>query len=100
MGSVNWNALIVAYVQKVTQTLEPHGGRFLVHGHNPVVMDGDFTGNLVVIEFPSMKHARSWYFSMEYQQILHLRRDNSVSAVMLVEGVGPGYRASDLLARY
>lgn len=100
MRSVNWNASIIEYIQKISRTLEHHDGKFLVHGDNPVVMDGEFKGHLVVIAFPSMEHARSWYFSKEYQEILAMRRGNSDSAVLLVDGVAPGYFASDLLKRY
>ncbi len=100
MRNVNWNASIVEYIQKISRTLEPHGGKFLVHGDNPVVMDGEFKGHLVVIAFPSMEQARSWYFCKAYQEILAMRRDNSDSAVLLVDGVAPGYSASDLLKRY
>lgn len=100
MRSVNWNASIIEYIRKITRTLEPHSGRFLVHGDNPVVMDGEFTGHLVMIEFPTRKNARDWYFCKEYQEILAMRRYNSDSAVLLVDGVAPGYSASDLLKRY
>ena len=71
-----------------------------MHGDNPVVMDGQFASLLVVVEFPSMEQAHGWYFSKANQEILPLRRDNSTSAVMLLDGVGPGYAASHLLSRY
>lgn len=97
---VEWGPDIVTYVQKITDTVEAHGGRFLVHGHNPEVMEGPFPGHLVIIEFPSMERARAWYQSEAYQAILPLRTQHADGVAVLVEGVAPGYRASELLAKY
>ncbi|NCT95760.1 MAG: DUF1330 domain-containing protein [Comamonadaceae bacterium] len=97
---VEWGPDIVTYIQEITDTLDAHGGRFLVHGDNPVVMEGPFPGHLVVIEFPSMDQARAWYQSDAYQAILPLRTQNADGATVLVQGVAPGYRASELLAKH
>ena len=52
---------------------------------------------LVIIEFPSRTQAHAWYKSDSYQEILALRTDNSRSDVILVDGVGPGHLATDVL---
>lgn len=100
MRDVDWGPAIIAYLQKITDSLKAHGGRFLVHGNNPSVMDGKFEGHMVVIEFPNMERARDWYFSCAYQNILPMRLRNACSSLVLVEGVGSGYQASELLARF
>lgn len=51
------NREIVAYLQQVDATLEPFGGRFLVHGKKGTVVEGDFTGYTIIIEFPDMENA-------------------------------------------
>lgn len=97
LRNVDVNAGIVEYIQKIDATLEEHGGRFLVHGGDLTPAEGEWTGDLVVIEFPSVESARAWYESPGYQAILHLRTDNSDSMAAIVEGVPAGYRATDKL---
>ena len=43
-------------------------------GGDTVILDGDPAGNRnVIIEFPSIDTAKAWYFSREYQEIVHGR---------------------------
>lgn len=100
MRSVQWCPEIVEYVVRITDTLTPYGGRFLVHGNLPVVMDGAFQGTVVVIEFPGMDQARAWYVSPEYQAIVRFRTGNADGAAILIDGVPDGYRANELLRKY
>ena len=80
-------------------TLEPFGGRFVVHGGEIEVIEGSWPGHLIAIEFPDRERARAWYKSDAYQEILPLRTDNSHGDVILVGGVPEGHRATDVLAR-
>ncbi|KUL34408.1 hypothetical protein ADL22_30670 [Streptomyces sp. NRRL F-4489] len=82
---------ILEYLERIQQTLDPFRGRFLVHGPPAEVVEGDWPGSMVLIEFPSLAAARSWYASAAYQEILRLRTDHIDGDVVLVEGVGPGY---------
>jgi uncharacterized protein (DUF1330 family) len=88
---------IVEYLRRIDATLEPFGGRFLVHGGEFDVLEGGWDGLLIVIEFPDRKHAHGWYASAAYQDILALRTENSRSDIILVDGVDPGHRATDVL---
>lgn len=90
---------IVDYIRRIDATLTPFGGRFIIHGSTPEIVEGPWPGNLVVIAFPDMAKARGWYDSPDYQEILPLRTERSRSVAMLVEGVGGDYRASDFLAK-
>jgi uncharacterized protein (DUF1330 family) len=90
---------IVAYLRRIDATLEPFKGRFLVHGKQSEVVEGEFTGYLIIIEFPDMERARAWYYSDTYQEILPLRTKNCEGSVTLVDGVPDNYQASDLLNR-
>ena len=67
------NAEIVDYIERIDETLTPFGGRFLIHGVTPEVMEGPWEGDLVVIAFPDIAAARNWYASPGYQAILPLR---------------------------
>jgi len=90
---------IVAYLQAIDATLAPYGGRFLVHGSSVEALEGPFSGNVVVVAFPDRAQAGAWYASPAYQTILPLRTRNARGWVVLVDGVGEGHRATDLVQR-
>jgi uncharacterized protein (DUF1330 family) len=89
---------IVEYLEKIDATLEPFEGRFVVHGDKGEVIEGDWPGYLIVIEFPDRDRARGWYNSKSYHDILRLRLENSEGSVIFVDGVEPGHKATDVLA--
>ena len=45
------------------QTLVPFLGKYRIHGGPYRLLEGNWSSNLVVIEFPSMKQAQGWYES-------------------------------------
>jgi len=89
---------IVRYLERIDATLEPFGGRFIVHGGPVDVREGEWQGDVIVIEFPDRERASGWYESPEYQAILALRTDNAESTAILVDGVTADHRATDVLA--
>lgn len=95
--SIDQNAEVVEYLLKIDATLQAYGGRFLVHGEVPEVLDGDFPGVIVVIEFPDVDAARRWYASDGYQEIADFRIRNSEGGAFVVDGVGPDYRAASFV---
>jgi uncharacterized protein (DUF1330 family) len=97
MREVTVGPPIVSYLQRIDAALQPFGGRFIVHGGEYEVMEGTWPGTTIMIEFPSRAQARAWYKSDAYQEILALRTDNSSSDIILVDGVGPGHLATDVL---
>ena len=97
LREITVNRKIVTYLQNIDSTLEPFEGHFLVHGKQSEVVEGEFSGYLIIIEFPSIQKARSWYHSDAYQQILPLRTNNSEGSVVLIDGVSDDYQASDLI---
>ena len=82
---------VVEYLDRIQDTLDPFEGRFLVHGPQITVAEGEWPGTLVVIEFPDAERAMAWYTSPAYQEILPLRTRNIDGVAILAEGVGPGY---------
>jgi uncharacterized protein (DUF1330 family) len=99
LRAVDQNAEIAEYLLRIDATLEPFGGRFLVHGVLPEVLEGEFPGFLVVIAFPDRDAAHAWYASPGYREILPLRTRNSNGATLIVDGVPDGYRAASYLAK-
>jgi uncharacterized protein (DUF1330 family) len=89
---------IVEYVRRIDATLEPFSGRFLIHGGDTQVLEGQWSGDLIVLAFPDRDRARAWYDSPAYRDILRLRTGNSDGEVILVDGVSDDHRATDILA--
>lgn len=85
------NEDVFTYIERIQDTMDPYHGRFLVHGDDVEVMEGDWPGTVVILEFPDMEAARSWYASPAYQEILPLRTDHIDGDTIIVNGVGPAY---------
>jgi uncharacterized protein (DUF1330 family) len=98
LNDVDFGAEIIEYIEKIDATLAPYGGRFLVHGGKVTPAEGEWTGEVVLIEFPDAEAATEWYGSPAYQEILPLRTEHSRSMAALLPGVPEGYRAVDKLA--
>ncbi|MGW4463770.1 DUF1330 domain-containing protein [Micromonospora sp. NPDC004704] len=89
---------VLEYLERIQSTLGPFGGRFIVHGGPVDVLEGDWPGDVVMIEFPDLTKARSWYGSSSYQEIKPLRTRHLTGEVILVQGVEPGHSSSRLAA--
>ncbi|WP_069759223.1 DUF1330 domain-containing protein [Streptomyces sp. LUP47B] len=82
---------IAEYIERITATFAPYGGRFLVHGVGHEVKEGGWPGHVVVIGFPGIAEARAWWDSAAYQEIAPLRSRHIAGDIILVEGVPDGY---------
>jgi len=89
---------IVEYLKRIDDTLAPFDGRFIIHGGPVRVVEGSWSGDLIVIAFPDMGQARAWYDSPAYRRILPLRTDNSRGDVFFIDGVSADHKAADILA--
>jgi uncharacterized protein (DUF1330 family) len=89
---------ILEYLERIQQTLDPFSGRFVIHGGTLEVLEGSWAGTIVVIEFPGMSEARSWYESPAYREILPLRTTHIDGDVILVDGVEPGHDSAKMAA--
>jgi uncharacterized protein (DUF1330 family) len=92
------NADVYEYLERIQSTLDPFGGRFLVHGPQVEVREGTWPGTIVIIEFPDPDAARAWYDSPAYQDILPLRTRNIDGDAILVEGVRDGHDPAKMAA--
>lgn len=83
---------VFTYIERIQATLDPFGGRFLVHGApEREVREGEWPEALVIIAFPSMDDARGWYDSDAYQALIPLRTRHMPGDVLLIDGVPSGY---------
>nr|ACN58796.1 hypothetical protein AKSOIL_0151 [uncultured bacterium BLR9] len=81
-----------AYASKVGDTLTPFGGKFIVRGAEPVILDASRKppGYIVVIQFPSMKNLHDWWDSPVYSSIRPIRERLTTGQNYAVEGTPPG----------
>lgn len=93
-----FGAEVAEYLRRIDETLAPFSGTYRVHGGPYQPLEGAWSGDLVVIEFPSMELAEAWYRSEAYRAIRPLRTRNTEGDVFLVQGVADGHRGADLLA--
>jgi hypothetical protein len=54
---------------------------------------------VVLMEFPDMAKAKEWYEPADYQKILPRRTTHSISDLILVDGVGPGFTTAGFAQR-
>ena len=75
------------YSEKVMSTLEPFGGKIIAASDNIDVREGDWEfDRILIVEFPTMEAAQSWYDSPEYQEILPIRLKAYNDQMVIVEG--------------
>lgn len=91
LHSVSSHPDVIEYIERIQATLDPYGGRFIVHGPQVDVREGYWPGTIVIIEFPDLEEAGAWYASPAYQAILELRTNHIPGDAILFEGVGLGY---------
>jgi uncharacterized protein (DUF1330 family) len=89
---------ILEYMERIQSTLDPFGGRFLVHGGSIEVLEGAWPGNLVIIEFETLTLAHAWYDSDAYRAIRPLRTRHIRADVGLVPGVEPNHDSAKMAA--
>ena len=92
------NDEVLDYIERIQSTMDPYEGRFLVHGAEVEVVEGEWPGTIVILEFPDVESAKAWYASPAYQAILPLRTDNIEGDCIIVPGVPEPYSAAHTAA--
>lgn len=80
------------YRKLSTEAAAQYGGQFIVRGGAREQVEGEDAQHsgawrTVIIEFPSLEQARTWYNSPEYRKALAIRQANSVGRLFMIEGV-------------
>ena len=78
-----------SYKAQVTPIIEKFGGEYLVRGGAHETLENNlWTPNrMVILRFPDKDAALLFIHSPEYAPLKKLRRESSVSTVLIVEGV-------------
>ncbi len=73
------------YVAAVGPTIIAHGGKILVAGPDSTPVEGNPGPVTVVLEFSTREALQGWYDSPEYQEIIHLRTDNTEGSMVFAD---------------
>ncbi len=75
------------YVDAIPAFIQKHGGKYIVRGVEPAVMEGDWTPDrLVILEFPSSEHAKAFLGDADAKPLFKVRHETTISKLVLVEG--------------
>jgi uncharacterized protein (DUF1330 family) len=75
------------YVRAIPAFIEKHGGRYIVRGEAPTVMEGDWRPErMVILEFPSRADAEAFLADPDAQPLFALRHRTTDSKLVLVDG--------------
>ena len=77
------------YADKAAPVVAQYGGKFLVGTGKVETVEGERGRHrMVLIEFPSLAQARTFYDSPEYQDVLPMRFASSQTELFMAEGLG------------
>lgn len=75
------------YIAAIPAFIEKHGGRYIVQGAEPTVMEGDWAPErMVILEFPSRQDAKAFLADPEAQALFAVRHGTTDSRLVLVDG--------------
>jgi uncharacterized protein (DUF1330 family) len=75
------------YIAAIPAFIAKHGGRYIVQGVEPTVMEGDWAPERVVIlEFPSRDNATAFLADPDAQPLFAVRHRTTTSKLVLVDG--------------
>ena len=76
------------YRSKVPETISQYHGKYIVRGGAMETAEGEpLPSRTVILEFPSVEQAKTWYHSPQYQAIIGLRLAASSGQAQFVAGV-------------
>ena len=76
------------FLERVTSTVENHGGKFIARGGAVEVIEGDWTPpRIAILEFDNVEQAKTWLKSPEYSDLDEIRRKSSNLNMIVVEGL-------------
>ena len=76
------------FVERVTSTVEGHGGKFIARGGAIEVIEGDWTPpRIAILEFDNVEQVKTWLKSPEYSELDEIRKKSSNINMIVVEGL-------------
>ena len=79
----------LSYAEKIPAFIDRHGGRYVVRGEVPTVIEGQWDAERVVlIEFPDRRAAEAFLAAPDLQPLFKLRHETTKGTLLLVDGEG------------
>jgi uncharacterized protein (DUF1330 family) len=80
--------LFMEYVERIPGLIQTHGGRYLVQGVEPVVIEeqGHAPERSVLLEFPSKEAAQSFLAERAASDLHEIWEKSTASRILLLEG--------------
>jgi uncharacterized protein (DUF1330 family) len=75
------------YVKQLPATLAPYHAKTLVRGLADAREGAPPEGQVVILQFNSLRDANQWYASPAYQAIIPLRQKSATTRVYIVDGL-------------
>ncbi|MDO8295702.1 MAG: DUF1330 domain-containing protein [Caulobacter sp.] len=77
----------IPYIDAIPAHIERHGGRYIVRGVEPTIIEGDWTPQrLVILEFPDRASAEAFLGDPDIQDLFKVRHTTTTSRLVLVDG--------------
>jgi uncharacterized protein (DUF1330 family) len=76
------------YKKLTPAAVAAYDGKFIVRGGQTETIEGDWQpGRVVVLEFPTVEHAKEWWSSEIYSAAKEIRQRAAHTKMILVQGV-------------
>jgi uncharacterized protein (DUF1330 family) len=76
------------YKKLAPPAVAKYGGKYIARGGKTETLEGDWAPQrLVLLEFPTVAHAKQWLESPEYKPGRELRHKTATTQMIVVEGV-------------
>ena len=75
------------YIAAIPAFIAKHGGKYIVQGVEPTIMEGDWRPErVVVLEFPARANAEAFLADPDCQDLFAIRHSTTTSRLVLVDG--------------
>ena len=82
----NWDGYR-EYMRHTPRLIQQFGGRFIARGGETITLEGPADmPRIVLIEFPSLEQARTFYHSPEYTRARRLREGAGIVKLVAIDG--------------
>lgn len=77
-----------AYKKLTPASIAAYGGKFIVRGGKTESLEGDWNPQrLVILEFPTLEQAKTWWASPEYTPAKEIRQMAAKTRMLVAEGL-------------
>lgn len=80
--------LYKSYTNLTPASIASYQGKFIARGGDTIVLEGEWQPKrLVLLEFPSVEIANSWWHSEDYTKARAIRQKAASTKMIIIEGV-------------